>query len=361
MITDNKTAAAPQSSKNDNLPSLTVIVPCRNEKYFIGQCLDSILRSDYPLHAFEVLVVDGMSTDGTRSLIQKYVRDGGNVELLDNPRKITPTALNIGIRAAAGEIICRIDAHARIGRDYLRRCVEHLCAGAAENIGGSMRTIPSSPGLMARSIALCMSHTFGVGNSAFRTGCDKPTFADTVFGGCYKKQTLERIGLYNENLSRTQDFELNQRLQKSGGRILLDPAIQSEYFASPNLLSFARQNFRDGFWSVLPFLYSNVVPVRARHLISLIFVAASIALGVSGFWLKPFWTLLIIEFVGYAAVSLAASVHVCWKERDYRLLFVMPAVFFLRHCAYGFASLAAVLAFPAKFASLLGLRQPEQT
>lgn len=337
------------STKND-LPSLTVIIPCRNEEHFIEQCLDSILRNDYPVHAYEVLVVDGMSTDRTRSLVRKYILRHGNVKLLDNPKKITPTGLNIGIRAAAGEVICRIDAHARISQGYLRRCAEHLCSGVADNVGGSMRTIPSRPNLVARSIALCMSHKFGVGNSAFRTGCNKPTFTDTVFGGCYRKRTLEWIGLYNENLPRTQDFELNQRLRKSGGRILLDPAIQCDYFASPNLPSFFRHNFRDGLWSLLPFLHSNVFPVRARHLIPLAFIAASIALSVGALWFRPLRSLLTIGLVGYVTANLAASVHVCWKERNYLLPFTMPIVFFLRHCAYGFGSLVAVLSLPGKFA-----------
>ncbi len=333
-----------------NLPMLSVIVPCRNEERFIKRCLDSILRTDYPANWYEIIVVDGMSTDGTRSIVRQLAQSCRNVRLLHNPRKITPAGLNIGIRAAKGEVICRVDAHARISSDYLRRCLEHLCAGAAENIGGSMRTIPSRRNVIARSIALCMSHKFGVGNSAFRTGLDQPAFTDTVFGGCYKRETLERIGLYNENLPRTQDFELNQRLRKSGGRILLDPAIRCEYFASPNLSCFAKQNLRDGIWSILPFVYSKMAPVRGRHLISLAFVSAVIALAIGGLWLRPLWFLLMIELGCYVAASLTFSIQLCRRERDYCLLFAMPLIFLIRHFAYGFGSLLGALALPAKLA-----------
>lgn len=337
-------------AKTVDVPFLSVIVPCRNEEGFIGPCLASILRNTYPADRYEILVVDGMSTDGTRSIVRQLARSSRNVRLLHNPRKVTPAGLNIGIRTARGEIICRVDAHAQIAKDYLRCCVEHLCAGAAENIGGSMRTIPSRQNLIARSIALCMSHKFGVGNSAFRTGLDRPAFTDTVFGGCYRRETLERIGLYNENLPRTQDFELNQRLRKSGGRILLDPAIQCEYFASPNLSCFAKQNLRDGIWSILPFVYSKMVAVRGRHLVSLAFVSAVIALAVGGFWLRPFWFLLAIQLMCYTSASLAFSIQLGRREQDYRLLFAMPLIFLVRHFAYGFGSVIAVLALPGKLA-----------
>lgn len=213
-----------------------------------------------------------------------------------------------------------------------------------------MQTIPSRPNLIARSIALCMSHKFGVGNSAFRTGLDQPAFTDTVFGGCYRRETLERIGLYNENLPRTQDFELNQRLRKSGGKILLDPAIRCEYFASPSVSRFARQNLRDGIWSILPFAYSKMAPVRGRHLISLAFVSTVIALAIGGFWLKPFWLLLAIQLVCYMAASLAFSIQVSRRERDRRLLFAMPLIFLVRHFAYGLGSVIAVLVLPGKLA-----------
>lgn len=338
---------AAHAARTADWPFVSVIVPCRNEEGFIKACLDSILRNDYPTDRYEILVVDGMSTDGTRSIVRDLA-DFNGVKLLDNPQKITPVGLNIGIRAAKGEVVCRIDAHARITRDYLRRCVEHLCAGTAENIGGSMQTIPSRQNVMARSIALCMSHKFGVGNSAFRTGIDQPAFTDTVFGGCYKRETLERIGLYNENLPRTQDFELNQRLCKSGGRILLDPAIRCDYFASPNLHCFARQNLRDGIWSVLPFAYSRTTPVRGRHLISLAFMSVIIALALGGFWLRLLWFLLAIELVCYTAASVLFSIRLACKGQDYRLLFTMPLIFVVRHFAYGFGSLLGALALPVK-------------
>jgi|SRR5215469_7160237 len=323
----------------DELPRLSVIVPCRNEENFIVQCLESILRNDYPVGRFEILIVDGMSTDATLSIVSKYASAHSCIKVFRNPRGITPVGLNLGIKASSGDVVCRIDAHASVASDYLRRCVRRLCNGDADNVGGAMRTLPHGSGIWARSIALCVSHKFGAGNSVFRTGAARPVFTDTVFGGCYRKEIFARIGLFNENLPRTQDIEFNQRLRKSGGTILLDPAIKCDYFASPSLGSFAKHNFDDGIWSILPFAYSKVVPVRPRHLVPLAFVATIIVLAALSFWFRLAWMALEIESNIYVSASIAFSLQLSRRRRDVSLLFAMPFVFALRHFAYGFGSL----------------------
>ncbi|MGC1107220.1 MAG: glycosyltransferase family 2 protein [Candidatus Acidiferrales bacterium] len=340
-----ETAAAKgsKSKRTDELPRLSVIVPCRNEERFIAQCLGSILRNNYPMDRLEILVVDGMSTDATWSIVGKYARQYAFVKRLRNGKRITPTGLNLGIESAAGEIICRVDAHARIAPDYLRRCVERLRNGDTDNVGGAMRTLPSHSSLTPRSIALCMSHKFGAGNSVFRTGSEKATYTDTVFGGCYRKETFARIGVFNERLPRSQDIEFNQRLRKSGGKILYDPAIQCDYFASPDLRSFLKHNFRDGVWSVLPFAFSRIMPVRWRHLVPLVFVATVVALAVLGCWFSPYWLLFILEMAIYFAVSVAFSIQVSWRQRNASFLFTMPLVFGARHFAYGLGSVCGAI------------------
>lgn len=202
-----------------------------------------------------------------------------------------------------------------------------------------MRTRPYHPGLPARSIALCLSHKFGTGNSAFRTGTAHPVFTDTVFGGCYRKEIFARIGLFNKSLPRTQDMEFNQRLRKSGGKILLDPAIKCDYFASPSLHSFAKHNFTDGIWSILPLAYSNVVPVRPRHLAPLVFIATMIAFATLSFWSRPARLALIIECSAYAAATVACSFQLSRSQKHMSFLFTMPFVFAIRHFAYGIGSL----------------------
>lgn len=331
--------ATPESGVAQRLPRLSVIVPCRNEEKFIAQCLDSILRNDYPKDRLEIMVVDGMSTDATLSIVRRYAGQHCCIKVLRNLKKITPAGLNLGIKASVGDVVCRVDAHARVASDYIRRCVERLCNGNADNVGGAMRTLPHDSSLWARSIALCMSHKFGAGNSVFRTGTGHPVFTDTVFGGCYRKEIFARIGLFNESLPRTQDMEFNQRLRKSGGRILIDPAIKCDYFASPNLRSFAKHNFEDGMWSILPFARSKTMPVRPRHLVPLVFVATMIAFAVLAFWLRLARLALIMELVAYASASVVFSLHLSRRRDNTSLLFSMPFVFAIRHVAYGVGSL----------------------
>ena len=216
-------------------PLVSVILPCRNEVRFLGACLDSILASDYPPDRLEVLIADGMSSDGTRKLVGNYSREFPYVRLIDNPARVTPVGLNRAIEASQGEIIVRLDAHSTIAPDYVTRAVRHLEQDGADNVGGSMRTVARDRGWFAKSIGVALSSPFGVGNSHFRTSGKSnengPQWVDTVFGGCWRREIFDRVGKFNERLTRGQDLEFNLRLARAGGKILLAPDMRSYYFA----------------------------------------------------------------------------------------------------------------------------------
>lgn len=331
-----------RSGRMDEWPRLSVIIPCRNEERFIAQCLDSIIGNEYPEHRLEIVVVDGMSTDATESIVREYGKRHSYIKLVSNLKRITPSGLNIGIASSTGEIVCRIDAHARIAADYLRRCVEWLLSGKADNVGGAMRTLPRNSSLEARSIALCMSHKFGVGNSAFRNAGREVALVDTVFGGCYRREIFTHIGEFNERLPRTQDLEFNHRVSKSGGRIVLDPAIHCDYFASPDLRLFAKHNFEDGIWSILPFAYSEAVPIRWRHLLPLAFIVTVLVLAAAGLWFRLSCLFLVAVMLVYGALSIGCSIQLGVRYKHAAFVFMMPLVFAVRHFAYGFGSLCGL-------------------
>lgn len=352
---------SPNSSSLPRLPKLTVIVPCRNEERFIAACLDSILQNDYPVDRLEIIAVDGMSSDATWEIIKIYVGQFPLIIPLLNDRRITPVALNLAIRVASGEVICRVDAHARIAPDYLRRCVELLISSGAQNVGGAMRTLPADSSLAAKCIALCMSHRFGVGNSEFRAGSNvKPILTDTVFGGCYRKTLFASIGMFNENLPRSQDFEFNQRIRRSGAKIVLDPAIKCDYFAAPNLKTFASHNFHDGVWAILPFAHSNVMPVRIRHLAAFLALLTFAFLAVSGIWFPGARFALLALTLVYLAMSLTFSLRLARQHRNARCFFTTPLVFAIRHFAYGLGSVcgAARLLFSGSLTRALSHFSP---
>jgi glycosyltransferase involved in cell wall biosynthesis len=334
-------------------PFVSVIIPCLNEERFIGACLDSVLAGDYPLHDLEVLVVDGGSRDGTRAVVEEYARRHPAVRLLDNPRRITPAALNIGIRNARGQAIVRMDAHATVSPDYVRRCVEALQAHQVDNVGGAMVTLPRDPSPFAEAITAALSHPFGVGNSAFRTRVSAPRLVDTVFGGCYRREVFERIGYFNEELASSQDIELNTRLRRAGGRILLLPDVVSRYYTRSSFGSFVRNNFRNGAWAILPFAYTSVTPISWRHVVPLAFV---VALGggvvAAALWPRLAWLALGIA-VAYGAAALVAAGDVARRGHRWWLLPVMPLVFGALHLAYGCGSLVGLAQVAA-----LRLRRP---
>jgi len=320
-------------------PFLSLIVPCRNERAFLGRCLDSILASDYPATRMEVLVVDGSSDDGTRALIDQYAARDGRVRSVDNPARITPAALNRGIEAARGEIVARVDAHATIARDYFSQCVTYLENTSAANVGGSMRTLARSDGPFAGPIVAAMTHRFGVGNSYFRIGSDEPRWVDTVFGGCWRRELFDRIGRFNERLDRSQDLEFSLRLKAAGLKTLLAPEIQSDYYARSDLRSFWRHNFLNGEWAVLPFVRSEIIPVRLRHLIPLLFtLGLTVGVAVAPFSLWP----IAAVAIPYTLANLAASANVVWRERRVSYLLLMPIAFASLHLGYGSGSVSGV-------------------
>jgi len=306
---------------NYNFSFISIIIPCRNEEKYIAKCLDSIISQDYPKERLEILVVDGMSEDKTRRIVKEYAERYPSIKLLDNPNKFTSFALNIGIKNSRGEVIARMDAHAGYEKDYISKCVRYLKEYDADNVGGTMKTLARENTIVAKAIALCLSHPFGAGGSQFRTGVNEPKWVDTVFNGCYKKEVFDKIGLFNENLIRSQDMEFNLRLKKSRRKILLHPEIVSYYYPKSNLKDFFLHNIQDGIWAVLPLKFVRV-PLKLRHYVPLFFVLT-----------------LLLSIWPYILLSLFFSLKIAIKEKDFRLFFIMPLAFGTRHVGYGLGSI----------------------
>jgi hypothetical protein len=214
----------------------------------------------------------------------------------------------------------------------------------ADDVGGIWKVVPRTETLVGRAIAQTLSRPFGVGNAYYRLARSASVqWVDTLPFFCVRRELFERIGLFNENLARSQDMEFKCRLKKAGGKILLVPDIVSCYYAGSGLRSFWKHNFQIGVWAILPFAYSNVVPVSPRHLVPLGFVAALLGTSLLGLlWRLGCWLLLAIP-LPYGLSNLAASLHVAWRERSPRFLLSMPWVFALLHVAYGSGSLYGVV------------------
>lgn len=325
------------------LPLVTVIVPCRNEARFIESCLNSIVHSGYPETRLEVLVVDGQSEDGTVEIVERFEREHPSVRVIPNPQRITPTALNLGIRASRGEFIIWMSAHNRYEAGYIRTSVDWAMRTGADNVGGIIAAEPRENTLFGRAITIALAHRFGNGGSKFRTSVAEPVWADTVFGGCYRRDVFAKVGMFNENLVRGQDFEFNVRLRRAGLRTLLVPGIRSTYFARSRPIDFLKHNWANGVWAILPFRYTDVVPVSFRHLVPMLFVASLILGFLAGIWIHPLAMLTFGVLSAYVLATIIVSAAIAFQRRDYRLLFVMPIVFWFLHITYGLGSLWAAI------------------
>ena len=317
---------------------ISIIIPCRNEENFIGKCLETILKQDYPKENLEVLVVDGMSQDKTHKIVEQYAANHKSltIRLLDNPKKYTPFSLNIGIKESKGELIMVMGAHAGYERDYVSRCVKHLRESGADNVGGALKTMPSQNTLVAEAVALALSSFFGAASS-FRTGSKEPKEVDTVFGGCYKREVFDKIGYFNENLIRSQDFDLNMRLKKAGGKIMLFPDIVAYYYPSSDFSHFVKHNFQDGVWVTYPLKF-GLKAFSLRHLVPLLFVVAiliTFALSYFSFWSQ---FLFVIIFGTYMLLNLFFSFIIALKNGP-KYFLVLPTIFIYRHIPYGLGSL----------------------
>ena len=322
-------------------PTVTVIMPVRNEASFIERSLGAVLAQDYPADRLEVLVVDGMSDDGTREIVRRMLAGRPNARLLDNPRRIVSTALNLGLAEADGEVIVLVGGHTLMIPDYVRRCAEALAETGADCVGGVLNTVAETE--VTQSIALAQSSRFGVGGASFRIGRNKGGEVDTVAFGAYRRQVFDQIGGFDEELIRDQDDEFNYRLRAAGGRIWLDPRIRSTYYARSTLRSLGRQYFQYGYWKVRVF---QKVPgsAQARHWAPPLFALAVVG-GVPAALLlpalRPFY---IAGLALYLLTGLIVSVRMAARAGWHHLM-RLPLAFATLHLAYGLGFWAGMLHF----------------
>ena len=310
---------------------LSVICPIYNEESRIEECILSILAQDYPKEDLEVLFVDGQSSDRTREIIANYMLNYSFIKLLDNPKRIAPAALNIGIRASSGDIIMRLDAHAKYPENYFSLLVNRLKESGADNVGGVCRTLPARDTSVCRAIAHAMSSPFGMGNSYFRIGSDREMWVDTVPFGCFKREIFDKIGLFDEELVRNQDDEFNGRIIKNGGRILLLPEVVVDYFARESLTKTAKMFFQYGLFKPLV-NYKLQKPTTLRQFIPPLFFAGLIAGGLLSVFSKTILWIFVSVIVLYVLCCFAFGRN---RERVWPDVLWMPFTFSAIHLSYG--------------------------
>lgn len=322
-------------------PLVSLVVPCRNEERHIGACLDSLLENGYPIDRMEILVVDGSSDDGTRPLVAAAAWRHSCVRLLENPRRITPAALNIGLAQARGSVVMLIGAHSTYPRGYIRALVDELAASGADGVGGTCTTCPGADTSLASAIAIALAHPFGVGNSWFRIGTREPRWVDTVPFGCYRRDVFDRIGGFDEELVRNQDDEFNLRLLRRGGRLLLVPTVTSQYHARASLGQLARMYYQYGLYKPLVIRKVGAV-MTVRQVVPAAFVAALGGSLLAAAVLPQARLLAAAIALLYVAAAAGAALGAL-PRHGIRAALALLAVFPVLHISYGAGFLAGAL------------------
>lgn len=323
---------------DDALPFVSIVVPCRNERRFITTLVESLVANDYPAHRREILVVDGLSDDGTREVLRELTGRLPGVRVLDNAERVTPAALNRGIEAARGEVIVRADAHASYPPHYVRRLVEALEATGAGNVGGMKRFVPGAPGPLAEAIALALGHPFGSGGARYRRATDTIVAVDTVPFGCFPRRVFERVGLFDPELVRNQDDEFNARLIRAGERVLLVPGVEVEFFARSSLRTLWRMHYQYGLFKPLVVRKLGAVPTTRQLVPAAFLVVLGLAAGAVVVAPRIGVPLLLALLGVYALASLAVTLATARRTRRSAAA-LMPLAFAAMHFGYAWGYL----------------------
>lgn len=286
---------------------VSVVMPVLNEEKYIKNCLDSLLSQDYPKENLEILLIDGMSNDNTVKIINEYTSKYDFIKLFSNPKKTVQYALNIGIKNAKGDFIVRMDAHASYSNDYISKCMEYLKKTKAENVGGPTIVKGISP--VQKIVAAAYNSPFALGGSRHYEE-NFEGYADTVAWGAFKKQTLEKLGMYDERLPRSEDDDLNFRITKNGGKIFITPKIKSVYYPKDNFKKLFNQYFNYGLWKVAV-IKKHQKPLRLAHLVPMLFVAFIAIFGILSFVSKFF----LFIFLSVMALYLSLDIYFSFTNK----------------------------------------------
>jgi succinoglycan biosynthesis protein ExoA len=330
---DSPSAPGPKADE-----TVSVVIPCYNEERFITKALNQ-LADQYDKEFYEIIVVDGLSNDQTRLLIQRFKdqRPDLRIRLVDNPDRHIPNALNLGVTAATGNIIARMDAHAVPSDGYIRRCVEVLREVAVGVVGMPCRVRPGANTQMAQAIAQAVSHPFGIGDAKYRLrqGQAQQEPVDTVAFACFKKSLWIQLGGFNEMLLTNEDYDFNYRVRLSGQKVLLDRSGHCDYFARTTLKALGKQYLRYGAWKA-EMLRLQPRSIKPRHLVAPVFVLSLLILGLLGFFWTPAWWLLLIELAVYLIAALAAGLHAARRSGGgLGMMLLLPLIFATIHLPWG--------------------------
>jgi glycosyltransferase involved in cell wall biosynthesis len=322
--------------------TLSIIVPCRNERDCIESSVRSILGQRGISLDWEVIVADGMSEDGTRDILEAIASCSPRLRVVDNPTRTTPAGLNAALQAATGDVILRMDLHTEYADDYVSNCLAVLAETGADNVGGPW--IAKGTGVVGKAIAAAFQSPVAIGSRrGHNANYEGPV--DTVYLGCWPRRVFDRFGPFDQELIRNQDDEFNLRLAKAGRLIWQSPRIRSYYQVRSSLRALSRQYRQYGYWKVRV-IQKHGQPASYRHLIPVLWLLGLFLMPLLGLWIRPVAWLWLLAVTVYAVALVAASL-VSARSTGWRSAPVLPVVFACFHLSYGYGFLRGLVDFVA--------------
>ncbi len=324
---------------NREYPFISALLVTYNESRYIERSLKSLIFQNYPHDLFEIIIIDGGSTDDTLSLAKALIQilSEKNVKIpkiafFNNPKKILAAGWNIGIKNAIGDYVIRLDAHAEAPPNFLRLSVETILNTKTVCVGGKLitKTIDEK----GKMITYVLSSPFGVGNSLFRVSA-KAGYADTAVYGLYTKDIFEKVGYFDESLLRNQDIELHSRIREYGGKFYFNPDIATFYYSRDTIKKMLSQAYLNGLWNMI-ILKKKMTKLSIRYFVPLLFFLFLVLSTFGGFFFNQIWLLEILVIVVYFTLALVASLN---KTKKITQVVLLPLLFFIFHMTYGVGSL----------------------
>lgn len=323
------------------MKQLVCVIPCRNEKNYIEECIRAIFSCDLPGN-FEIntVVVDGMSNDGTREVVKQLQKEFNQLFLLDNLQQLTPFAFNLGIKAFPNsDFVQIVGARHILSKNYLEQSIAIL--EQDENVwcvGGKI--VNEYINETSAFISKAMSTSFGMGLGNFRT-LDKSGFTDTVTSPMYPKWVFDSIGYFDEELVRNQDDDFNFRITKAGGKIYYCNDINLKYYVRGDILQLRKQFFQYGYWKVFVNLKHKTV-TTARQLVPPLFVLFILLSTVAGFFINSIFKVATFVYLLYFILSVYSVIKLIKQAKE---VFVIPFIYPIIHISYGLGYLIGIFHF----------------
>lgn len=334
--------------KSTNYPVISIVLVIRNEEEKIAECLTHLYQQTYSKDKTELIIVDGVSVDKTRQCIDKFFSENKkfeykDVRIMDNISGQRCSGLNIGIKAAIGELIIRVDARTVLPEDYIEKCVGTSQRTNAENVGGLQK--PLARTFLQEAFAIALTNVFGIGYGRFRVGT-KSDYVDTVYLGCFKRTIFDKIGYFDEESPIvSEDSDINQRINDSGGKVYMNSDIIAYYYPRENFIGLAKLYFRYG-GAKAGNMIKNRKPTTLRQFGPVIFVLmlllSSVLCLMNG---NFFWIFLLIS-LPYLTIDMLISLSSALLKKKIFLFFPLIITFPLIHVSYGFGFIYRLLYKP---------------